>query len=297
MVGGIAGTVVGIISGGGGSEESPPTAYPTASPTFKRPTSAPVVTVPACTLCADGSEPDLDNEIRPGVPCSTLELELAGLSSDQDPVCQAGQARGWYYCSCPSLPPAPVDPVCTYDCPEHALPQNFQVTVQCTDFVTFIELVGQGEGQCEELNNNVFDACECRSDILYLTTVLKGVSDEQLLMSLNTPQYAAMDWLVTSDPANENLTLESVPLSKLQDRYFGALLWFAFDGDNWFADFLFMTASSVCDWNDGENGISCNDEGYIDSVRLGESLTIMVSAFSCRHARILALIEMFFFTV
>lgn len=280
LIGGIVGAVVGVTLSGNKEAISPGATSSTGVASTDAPSVAP--TVPACTLCADGSEPELDNEIRPGVPCSTLQDELRAFDVTQD-ACHVGQAQGWFYCSCPTFPEArPAVPVCTYDCPEIAWPPNYDSPL-CTGFVTFVELVGQETSQCFDLLRLIPEECRCRDEIVLLTNALKEISDEALLSDKSSPQFAAMEWLAYNDPAN--LTVENEPVAVLQERYFGALLWFALGGEYWNNGYSFLTAMNVCNWNiqqsSGEypDGISCSSNGLINIVNLGKFLFCVLMLF------------------
>jgi hypothetical protein len=61
----------------------------------------------SCTLCFDGSNPNLDAMIGE-TSCSTIATAIQQTPAD-DPRCQQIQVQGFIYCGCPSLP----DTVCS----------------------------------------------------------------------------------------------------------------------------------------------------------------------------------------
>jgi hypothetical protein len=68
----------------------------------------------------------------------------------------------------------------------------------------------------------------------------------------------ALEWLGNQDPAN--LTIGDTPKNVWENRYFGALLWFSFGGETWIDQFDFLSVLDVCEWNNGESGIFCDDD-------------------------------------
>jgi hypothetical protein len=71
----------------------------------------------------------------------------------------------------------------------------------------------------------------------------------------STPQYAALEWMATTDLATEVL---ETPVIVLMERYALAHLYFATDGPASWTDSLdFLSSGNVCDWNDGDKGVFC----------------------------------------
>jgi hypothetical protein len=84
--------------------------------------------------------------------------------------------------------------------------------------------------------------------------------DRRALSSPGTPQYEALHWLVYNDPANLDFELGSP--DELFERFVMALLYFSMGGETWDNSFGFLSASSVCMWNeyDGSSsyGVICD---------------------------------------
>lgn len=266
VVGGVVGAVVGVTSGGGGGSTPTMPPAPSSNPTTSRPSSSPSIFVQPCTLCQDGSEANLQAEVSRGKTCGDLESDLAQLGDSQDAVCLSGQAQGWYSCSCPTLPRRPATFVCTAACREDSRPPAWD-SQECRDFETFVELVALVPEECDGLIARTPEACRCSTEIDDLREIMKTVSDERDLFDTTTPQYKAIRWLANDDPAD--LTIGATRAGVLQMRYFGALLWFSLGGQNWNAQFGFRNATGVCDWNDGDSGIFCDDSNIFTSIVMG----------------------------
>ena len=81
------------------------------------------------------------------------------------------------------------------------------------------------------------------------------VSDE------STPQGKAVSWLAGDDPAG--LDLDSTTFTILAERFVLAMLYFATNGLTWEQQYSFLSGDSVCDWNGGEEGVFCDQDGNI----------------------------------
>jgi hypothetical protein len=89
-------------------------------------------------------------------------------------------------------------------------------------------------------------------------TTLAPDGDMSLLTNPGTRQYEALQWLANSDPAN--LPLETTAIRILVERYTVALLYFSTGGTSWWDQHNFLSADTVCNWNDGNDwgdGIFC----------------------------------------
>jgi hypothetical protein len=67
-------------------------------------------------------------------------------------------------------------------------------------------------------------------------------------LQLGPSQTEALNWLADDDPAN--LDFELVSTDELLERFIMALLYFSMGGDNWANSFGFLSASSVCMWEE-----------------------------------------------
>lgn len=93
-----------------------------------------------------------------------------------------------------------------------------------------------------------------------------------LLSDESTPQFAALQWLSDTDPAN--LPVENTPLATLQKRFILATLYFATNGASWTQQYNFLTEGDICSWNDGGlQGVRCDETDYIH-IELGKCIVI-----------------------
>jgi hypothetical protein len=67
------------------------------------------------------------------------------------------------------------------------------------------------------------------------------------------------------------LDLDSTPTVILVERYVLAGLYFATSGEGWGNGLNFLPASSVCEWNDGNRGVACNEDDLVVSLNLRKS--------------------------
>lgn len=96
---------------------------------------------------------------------------------------------------------------------------------------------------------------EAKTRMETLLEILVSESSRQDLTNSSTDQYFAMQWLAENDPAE--LDLDTIPLQDIKDRYKAALLYFALSkGRGWRNMYGFLSASPICEWNDGGAGYS-----------------------------------------
>jgi hypothetical protein len=105
-----------------------------------------------------------------------------------------------------------------------------------------------------------------------LSELLQPVTGTTELSDNSTPQNAALVWLADQDPAVLDLDNES--FETIAQRYVSAVLYFSGDGTDWRVDNGFLSASSICEWNDGGEGgafegIMCDEEGAIIELIFG----------------------------
>lgn len=90
----------------------------------------------------------------------------------------------------------------------------------------------------------------------------------------STAQYQALQWLAYEDPAG--LPIKESNASTLIERYAAAVLYYSTQGDLWSSDLNFLSNSSVCDWNDGEFGLTCEDTSdFVKQVYIGEYMRVV----------------------
>jgi hypothetical protein len=86
----------------------------------------------------------------------------------------------------------------------------------------------------------------------------------------NSPlQESALNWLVTTDPANLAVNIDP---PTLLERYTAALFYFATVGALWYDDSNWLTVNAVCFWR----GLDCKEEGFLTMMNLG---TCLLSSF------------------
>jgi hypothetical protein len=98
---------------------------------------------------------------------------------------------------------------------------------------------------------------DCLAEILLQNEVL----DAEALQEDSSPQFQALRWLANEDTAV--LDLDSTPTVILVQRYVLAVLYFATSGEAWRDEGNFLSASSVCMWNNGERGVFCNGDDLV----------------------------------
>ena len=98
--------------------------------------------------------------------------------------------------------------------------------------------------------------------------ILGSVSAESDLLDTSLSQGKAVTWLADSDDAKLDPFAPDMDTRILVERYIMALLYVALNPQ--FSFNGFMTAGSVCGWNDSrDSGVFC-EEGYITEIRLGK---------------------------
>jgi hypothetical protein len=112
-----------------------------------------------------------------------------------------------------------------------------------------------------------------------------NISDaEALQIDSSSPQFQALHWLANDTWLANNdtavLDLDSIR-TQIVERYVLALLYFSTSADSGLnatsseggLNMLnFLSASSVCDWNNGERGALCNeDPPFVVALLLGKS--------------------------
>ena len=227
-----------------------------------------------CTFCFDGSTPpNLEtNEILAGIQsCAEYRDRQIQLDST-DPACTYGQAMAWSLCECPTLPPPPENPSCTY-CEDGATPLG----EGCEEYNTFVALMAEGsQTSCDDILASSFkEGCTCPSDggdgnPTPLKSVLQPLSGDKL-NDPSTPQYQAFNWIANDDTAN--LSPTDTPEETIKNRYVAALLYYAFGGTGWKEQYNFLSEGNICTWNqDGLDGlvygITCDSAENVEVLRL-----------------------------
>ena len=95
------------------------------------------------------------------------------------------------------------------------------------------------------------------------------------------PQFNALRWLADEDTAVHDL--DSTPTVIVVERYVLAVFYYATSGGGWRGQRNFLSASSVCEWNNEEGGVDCDGDGLVVSLFLGKSwheeVIVLISKF------------------
>jgi hypothetical protein len=103
---------------------------------------------------------------------------------------------------------------------------------------------------------------DCLTEIL----LQNEVSDAEALQDDSSPQFLALRWLANNDTMV--LDLDSTCPAILVERYVLAVLYFSTSG----LDVLnFLSASSICEWNNEDGGVDCNEDDLVVALFLGMS--------------------------
>jgi hypothetical protein len=117
---------------------------------------------------------------------------------------------------------------------------------------------------------------DCLAEIL----LQNEVSGAEALEDDSSPQFRALRWLANEDTAV--LDLDSTSTVFLIQRYVLAVLYFATNGEGW-EQLKFLPASSVCEWKNGERGVTCNDDDLVVALNLSkakhEEAIVLISTF------------------
>jgi hypothetical protein len=94
---------------------------------------------------------------------------------------------------------------------------------------------------------------------------LESISERALLDDHTTPQFEAARWLANNDGARIDPTS-----SMLDERYLMALTYFATNADksDQSKPLGFLTETPVCSWNDGTNGVFCENGNVVTKIYL-----------------------------
>ena len=214
-----------------------------------------------CSFCFDGSTPsDLDTNEVLDQTCAEFRESQVELDST-DSYCALGQAMAFVYCECPTLPPAPENPVCTL-CENGAAPLGDG----CDDVgIVIAHLGGNTLFACDDLITAAYETgCSCPGEPFNGNTVeafqrvLESLSGDQL-NDVNLPQFKALNWIANEDPAN--LLVGDTPTETIRARYVAAVCYYAFEGDGWMEKYNFLSEGGICTWNQAYFGIICGSDG------------------------------------
>jgi hypothetical protein len=109
-----------------------------------------------------------------------------------------------------------------------------------------------------------------RSVVGYI--VSQGITDRYVLEVSGTAQNRAAMWLAFEDAANLPVPIDkdSLEAMKYTTRYVLAVDYFALHGDHWFyKDTSFLSSSDICQWNNGQHGVFCDENEYPQQINLG----------------------------
>jgi hypothetical protein len=128
---------------------------------------------------------------------------------------------------------------------------------------------------------------EQRRDALF--NIVKGISSNDKLLDIDTPQYTAFDWVVNEDPAQ----VCPDDVIDVEQRYILSLLYFSTNGDNWLAcnqpdapilspcgSSRYLSSDDECSWM-GKASLNCDANGRIRLLAAGTFSVGTVT--SCRR--------------
>jgi hypothetical protein len=106
-------------------------------------------------------------------------------------------------------------------------------------------------------------------DCLAKILLQNEAADAEALQDESSPQFLALHWLANEDTGA--LDLDSTPTVILVERYVLAVLYFATIAESGLNVLHFLSASSVCEWNNGEIGVLCDRDDLVVALLLGKS--------------------------
>jgi hypothetical protein len=109
---------------------------------------------------------------------------------------------------------------------------------------------------CGTIENEPYSCGRNRIAIALSALLAEADLDRRALSSPGTLQYQALNWLSYDDPAN--LDFELVSSDDLLERFVMALLYFSTGGEDWADSSGFLSALSVCSWNEYSDSGSLN---------------------------------------
>jgi hypothetical protein len=110
-------------------------------------------------------------------------------------------------------------------------------------------------------------ACTSRECLLGEILLQNEVSGVEALRDDSSPQFRALRWL-----ANDDLMMLDLDITPtLVERYILAVLYFATSGEGWGDQRNFLSATSVCEWNDDLIGAVCNEDDLVVDLILRKS--------------------------
>ncbi len=81
-------------------------------------------------------------------------------------------------------------------------------------------------------------------------------------------KYQALAWLADKDPKHLD---ETSHIEEVLQRFVLADLYFSTSGDEWAADYHWLSHKNVCDWNDKTHGVFCNENKQITALSMPET--------------------------
>jgi hypothetical protein len=135
------------------------------------------------------------------------------------------------------------------------------------------------------ISNNYVNPDEREEEAIALLS--RGVTKENVLRDLATPQHQALDWVVTHDPMHLRVPndIRSAEGQTFVQRYVLALLYFSLNGANWKQSSKFVTQEHECSWSepfDGTQdadslGVTCNEDLQVEALVLCKSQSLAMN--------------------
>lgn len=131
------------------------------------------------------------------------------------------------------------------------------------------------EEEAAAAQNEVFNSGSPRFQAAEILLEASGVSSRADLLTVDTPQFLAVDWIANSD--GRELDFEATDINVVVQRFALAVLYFATNGDNWTESLNFLTESNECEWQqvNATNAlgvVSCDDSNLVTSLNMGRCL-------------------------
>ena len=79
-------------------------------------------------------------------------------------------------------------------------------------------------------------------------SIIAPGGDTSVLTDPTSREYQVLDWLASSDPAN--LPIFTTTERILWERYTLVLFYFSAGGESWVNQYKFLSADTICNWND-----------------------------------------------
>lgn len=118
---------------------------------------------------------------------------------------------------------------------------------------------------------NSDNACSNRPREEVIVEEVLKITDENILVNTTSPQFLALNWLVSNDTLLDPCTYPT-----LDQRYALATFYFATDGQGWVDQEAWLSLNPECSWM----FVNCTNRGLVESLAIGTKYGIL-SFFLC----------------